>query len=211
VARFYVRTLYSPACLPCAAVSAWNALFVSGQTKPGDCVLIQGTGGVSLFALMFAKAVGAEVILTSSSNEKLDRGAAMGADHLINYRTTPEWGSEARRIAGRGIDLVIEVGDAGTLEQSFIAVRNGGQISFIGVVSGVRKDLYIEPVGYKSIRLQGIRVGSRRSFEDMVRGMTLNKLRPCIDKVFAFEEARSALTHLKEGGHFGKICVDFSS
>ena len=199
------------ACLPCAAVSAWNALFVSAQIKPGDTVLIQGTGGVSLFGLKFAKLAGAEVVLLSSSDEKLDRAKALGADHLINYRSTPQWGKEVRRTLGRGVDCVLEIGGAGTLEQSLEAVRNGGQISFVGVVAGKTKDLYIEPVGYKSVRLQGIRVGNRQSFESMLRAMALHRVHPIIDKVFRFDEAADALRYLKQGGHFGKICIDIGA
>src|SRR5690606_11683980 len=175
--------------LPCAAVTAWNALTVRGSLGPADTVLLQGTGGVSLFALQLAKALGARVILTSSSDEKLKRARELGADHTLNYRTHPEWGREAMAIAGGdGVDLVVEVGGAGTLAQSLTAVRPGGQVSLIGVLSGSGGDINLIPILMQNVRLQGITVGDRDSFEAMNRAITQHRIRPVIERVFPFEQ-----------------------
>jgi NADPH:quinone reductase-like Zn-dependent oxidoreductase len=196
------------AALPCAAVTAWRALVTEGRVKPGDKVLVQGTGGVSLFALQFAKALGAYVIVTSSSDEKLERARAMGADAGINYRTVAEWGRRAREIAGAdGVDHIVEVGGQQTLPQSLRAIRVGGTISMIGVLSGGTMDTRLGPIVTRHIRLQGITVGSRDDFEAMMRAIALHGLRPAIDRVFRFEELREALDHLARGQHFGKICI----
>ena len=195
------------ATLPCAAVTAWRALVSEGRVKAGDKVLVQGTGGVSLFALQFAKALGAHVIITSSSDEKLARARAMGADEGINYRTMPEWGKRAREIAGGGVDHVVEVGGHQTLSQSLRAIRSGGAISLIGVLSGGTMDTKLGPIVTRHVRLQGITNGSRDDFEAMARAISQHELRPAIDRVFGFEELREALDHLASGQQFGKICI----
>ena len=189
------------ATLPCAAVTAWNAL------------VVQGTGGVSLFALLFAKLHGARVIATSSSDAKLERVKSMGADHLINYRTTPAWDKAAREATGgTGVDLVVEVGGAGTLETSVRAVRVSGTVSLIGVLSGVAGSVNLGPVVTQNIRLQGVTVGSREVFQDMVRAIELHHLRPPIDDhVYDFGEVGPALKALPEGHHFGKVCLRFAA
>jgi NADPH:quinone reductase-like Zn-dependent oxidoreductase len=195
------------ATLPCAALTAWHALFAETAIRPGDTVLLQGTGGVSLFALQFARLAGAGVLITSSSEEKLARAGEMGAEAGINYKTTPDWGDRARDLTGKqGVDLVVEVGGAGTLPQSIRAVRPGGTISLIGVLAGGGEFNPI-PLLMKSIRLQGIFVGSRAMFEDMNRAISLHHMRPVVDRVFAFAEVRQALEHMEQGKHFGKIVI----
>ncbi|MES1241840.1 MAG: NAD(P)-dependent alcohol dehydrogenase [Acidobacteriota bacterium] len=194
------------ASLPCAAVTAWNALIEAG-TKAGDTVLVQGTGGVSLFALQLARSMGARVIATSSRDEKLERARGLGASDGVNYRETPEWGSRVREIAGDGVDLVIEVGGAGTLEQSLRAVRFGGTITLIGNLAGLDAHLKLSLVFMQRIRLLGIFVGHRESFEAMNRAIDHHRMRPVIDQVFPLESARAAFDRMAAGGHFGKICV----
>lgn len=194
------------ASLPTAAVPAWRALVTEGRIEPGDKVLVQGTGGVSLFALQFAKMLGARVIVTSSSDDKLARARGMGADETLNYRKVPEWGKRAREMAGAdGVDHIVEVGGQGTLPQSLRAIRTGGTISLIGVLAGGSMDLPLGPVVTRHVRMQGITVGSGDDFLDMVAAMEQHEIHPVIDRVFAFEELHSALDHLKSGGHFGKI------
>ena len=195
------------ATLPCAAVTAWHALVTEGQIAAGNTVLIQGTGGVALFALQFAKARGARVIATSSSDTKRARVLEMGASDGINYRTTPDWGDRARELAGGdGIDHVVEVGGAGTLGQSLRAVRMGGRISLIGILAGGGQVDPI-PILMKGVRLQGIYVGSRAMFETMNAAIAEHQLRPTIDRVFAFEEFPDALRYMESGSHMGKIVV----
>jgi NADPH:quinone reductase-like Zn-dependent oxidoreductase len=195
------------ATLPCAAVTAWNGLVVSGGVRPGESVLVQGTGGVSLFALQFARAAGARVIATSSSDEKLAKVRQMGASEGINYKTTPEWGEAVRQLTGGvGVDHVIEVGGAGTLPQSLRAVRTGGHVALIGVLSG-HGQMNPVPILMKSVRVQGIYVGSRAMFESMNRAITLHRLRPVIDRTFAFADAVAAFRHLESGAHFGKVVI----
>lgn len=194
------------ATLPCAAVTAWHALVSCGKLKAGDTVLVQGTGGVSMFALQFATMFGARVIATSSSDAKLERVRARGAAHQINYKTTPEWGREVVRLTdGVGVDHVVEVGGAGTLPQSLQATRIGGRVSLIGVLSG--GEINPIPILMKNITLQGIYVGSRAMFEDMSRAIALAKLRPIIDRVFPFAQYPQALRHMESGAHFGKIVL----
>ena len=196
------------ACLPCAAVTAWNALVTQGNLKAGDTVLGQGTGGVSIFALQFARAHGARVIATSGSDDKLARVKALGAAEGINYRTTPDWEQSVLRLTGGvGVDHVVEVGGAGTLERSLRAIRSMGTVSQIGVLTGVTRDLNIAPVLMKHVRLQGIYVGSRAMFEDMNRAIEANRIVPVVDKVFPFEHAADALRYMESGAHFGKIVV----
>lgn len=199
------------ATLPCAAVTAWNALVAQGGIKAGDTVLVQGTGGVSLFALQIAKMHGCTVIATSSSDEKLGRVASMGADHVINYKDDPDWHKTARSLnGGRGLDHVVEVGGAGTLEKSIRAVRPSGFISVIGVLSGGAGELNLGPVVTQNIALQGITVGSRAMFEDMVRAMELAGTKPAIDEHrFAFDAVGQAIIDMPKGKHFGKVVSEF--
>jgi NADPH:quinone reductase-like Zn-dependent oxidoreductase len=199
------------ATLPCAAVTAWHALVTEGGVKPGDTVLVQGTGGVSLFALQFARLAGARAIATSSRDDKLERVRALGASAGINYKTTPEWGEKARELSGGGVDHVVEVGGAGTLAQSLRAVRPGGQISLIGVLAGGGGQLSLLPVLMKNVRVQGIFVGSREMFEAMNRAIAAHQLRPVVDRVFPFEQAPDAFRHLESGAHFGKVVVRVGS
>ena len=196
------------ATLPCAAVTAWHALITEGGVKPGDTVLVLGTGGVSLFGLQFARLAGARVLATSSSNAKLERVQQLGASAGINYRENPEWDKAVRTLTGGvGVDHVVEVGGAGTLPQSLRAVRMGGRISLIGVLAGGSGQVSPLPILMKNVRVQGIYVGSREMFEAMNRAIALHKLRPVVDRVFAFEEIREALRTMESGGHFGKICL----
>jgi NADPH:quinone reductase-like Zn-dependent oxidoreductase len=196
------------ATLPCAAVTAWHGLITEGQVTAGDSVLVQGTGGVSLFALQFARLVGARVVITSSSDDKLRRAREMGAAEAINYKATPEWGDRVRELTGgRGVDHVVEVGGAGTLGQSLKAVRTGGRISLIGVLTGGTGQVNPLPVLMKGVRVQGIFVGSRDMFEAMSRAIALHTLRPVVDRVFPFAEAVEAYRYLESAAHFGKIVI----
>ena len=194
--------------LPCAAVTAWSALISQGGLRPGETVLVQGTGGVAIFALQFAKMMGARVIVTSSSDEKLERVKALGADLGINYRTEPDWGKRAKELTrGVGVDHVIELGGAETLTQSLRAVRPGGQISLIGILSGSAASLNITPILMQNVRIQGVLVGPRSTLEEMNRALSLSGLRPVVDSVFEFTEVRAALDHMVTGCHLGKIVV----
>ena len=196
------------AALPCAALTAWSAVVTDGQVKAGDRVLVQGTGGVSLFALQFAKLLGAHVIVMSSSDEKLQRAISLGADEGLNYVSTPEWGKEVRRMAGAdGVDLIIEVGGQQTLPQSLRAIRAGGTISLIGVLSGLNMEVSLGLIVIRKVRLQGITVGNRDGMEAMMRAISQHAIKPVIDRTFAFEELREALDYLARGVHFGKVCV----
>src|SRR5437588_8027000 len=196
------------ATLRCAAVTAWHALIAEGNLKAGDTVLVQGTGGVSLFALQFARQSGARVIATSSSDAKLERARGLGASDGINYKATPEWEEKARELTGgSGVDHVVEVGGAGTLAKSLRAVRMNGRIYLIGVLSGGGGQMNPTPILMKNVRVQGIYVGSRDMFEAMNRAIALHKLRPVVDRVFAFTEIRPALQYMESGAHFGKICI----
>jgi NADPH:quinone reductase-like Zn-dependent oxidoreductase len=195
------------ATLPCAAVTAWHAV-IGSRVKPGESVLLLGTGGVSLFALQFARLAGAEVIITSSSDDKLGRAVQLGATHGINYRIVSDWDKKVRELTGgAGADLVVEVGGAGTLPQSLRAVRMGGRISLIGVLTGATGEVNPLPIVMRNVRVQGIFVGSREMFEAMNRAISRHRLRPVVDRVFPFEEAREALRHMESGAHFGKICI----
>ena len=198
------------ATLPTAALTAWRALHDDGHVKSGQTVLTQGTGGVSIFALQFAKAAGATVIATSSSTQKLDRLAALGADHLINYREDPKWGETARRLnGGRGVDHVIEVGGPATLDQSMAAVRVGGHISVIGILSGIAGPVQLVPALIRQIRLQGVLVGSRRQQLDMIRAIDANHIKPVIDRSFPLDGLVAAFQYQETNRHFGKICLEF--
>jgi NADPH:quinone reductase-like Zn-dependent oxidoreductase len=197
------------ATLPCAAVTAWNALVVSGNLKAGDTLLTLGTGGVSIFALQFAKMHGARVIATSSSDKKLDMAKELGADEIINYAKTPEWDKEVLRLTERiGVDHVVEVGGAGTLPKSLNAVRIGGHVALIGVLAGAG-GLDPRSVLMKAVRMQGILVGSRQMFEDLNRAIEGNRLKPVIDRTFEFTEVVQALKYMESGAHFGKIVLRF--
>ena len=196
--------------LPCAAVTAWNGLVEKGGLKAGDTVLVQGTGGVSIFALQFAKMFGARAIATSSSDEKLERALSLGASEGINYKTTPEWDERTLELTGgRGVDHVVEVGGPDTLNGSLSAVRMGGGIYMIGVLTGISGEVNTALILRKTIRVQGIYVGSRAMFEAMNRAISLNEMRPVIDRTFSFEEAPDALRHMESAAHFGKIVVSF--
>lgn len=197
------------ATLTTAGLTAWRALMADDSLKPGDTVLIQGTGGVSIFALQFAKMAGATVIATSSSDDKLSRLKAMGADHLINYRSDTHWGETARALTGgRGVDHVIEVGGPSTLEQSMIAARVGGHISVIGILTGVAGQLSFVPALVKQLRLQGVLVGSRAQQQDMIRAINASGMRPVIDRHFPLSEIVEAFHYQETNQHFGKICLD---
>lgn len=195
------------ATLPCAAVTAWNALVEIGQLKAGDTVLVQGSGGVSIFALQFARMFGARVIATSSSAAKAERLKAMGAEAVIDYRATPDWDQEALKLTdGRGADVVVEVGGAGTLPRSFLAARLGGRIAVIGLLTGPSQ-VDPMPILRRNLRVQGLYVGSRQMFEAMNRAISANGLDPVIDRVFPYAEAKEAYRHLKGQTHFGKVVI----
>ncbi len=195
------------ACLPCAGVTAWNALVEHGRLIAGETVLVQGTGGVSIFALQFARLFGAQVIATSSSDAKLERAKKLGAAHGVNYKTTPDWDKAAVELTGGiGVDQVVEVGGAGTIAKSLGAIRSGGRISMIGVLSGAA-DLNPMLILGKRASIQGISVGSTQMFEAMNRAISVATMKPIIDKVFAFDEAPAAFQHLQSARHFGKIVI----
>lgn len=195
--------------LTTAALTAWRALIVDGGLKSGDTVLVQGTGGVSIFALQFAKMAGANVIATSSSDDKLERLRALGADHLINYRKTANWGELARDMTGgRGVDHIIEVGGPASLDQSMLAARVGGHIAVIGILTGLSAEVSIITALVKQLRLQGLIVGSRTQQQDMVRAIDANHMRPVIDKVFPLENIVDAFRYQETNQHFGKICLE---
>jgi NADPH:quinone reductase-like Zn-dependent oxidoreductase len=195
------------ATLPCAAVTAWNALVEIGGITPGDTVLVQGSGGVSIFALQLARMAGARVIATSGSAAKAERLKAMGAEAVIDYRATADWDREVMKLtAGRGADIIVEVGGAGTLPRSFLAARLGGRIAVIGLLSGMAT-LDPMPILRRNLRVQGLYVGSRRMFEAMNRAIEAGGLEPVIDRVFPFAAAKDAYRHLKSQNHFGKIVI----
>jgi NADPH:quinone reductase-like Zn-dependent oxidoreductase len=196
------------ATLPCAAVTAWSALVTYGRLRPGARVLVQGTGGVALYALQIAKLLGAHVTVTSSSDEKIARAKALGADAAINYRSTPEWAKATREItSGRGYDHIVELGGEQTLPQSLRCIRPGGTLSMIGVLSGGTAPLPLGLVVTRQVRLQGVTVGHRDGFEAMLRAFEQHRIRPVVDRTFAFEELKEAMAYLKSGAHFGKVCI----
>ena len=193
--------------LPCAAITAWNALAVSGKVKAGESVLTLGTGGVSIFAAQFAKMFGARVISTSGSSEKIEQLRSIGVEETVNYREREHWDKAVSEIVGPpGIDHVVEVGGAGTLAKSINTVRIGGHVALIGALTGAA-GFNPTTVFMKAIRLQGIFTGSRSMFEAMNKAITVNKLKPIIDRVFEFHEAREALRHMESASHFGKIVI----
>ncbi len=196
------------ATLPCAALTAWQALVTEGRIKAGDTVVVMGTGGVSIFALQFALMCGARVIATTGTDSKLERLRALGAAAVINYKTTPEWDKTVLELTGGvGADHIVEVGGAGTLPRSLRAVRHGGFVSLIGVLGGAGEKFSPGSIILKGVRLQGIFVGSREMFEDMNRAIALSAMRPVVDRTYQFEEAAAALAFLESGRHFGKICI----
>ncbi|HEX5775363.1 MAG TPA: NAD(P)-dependent alcohol dehydrogenase [Caulobacteraceae bacterium] len=198
------------ATLTCAGVTAWRALVPNGGLKAGETVLVQGSGGVSVFALQFAKAMGATVVATSSSDEKLERMKALGADHLINYKSEPNWGAAVRKLTdGRGVDHVVEIGGAGTMPESITAARVGGHISVIGVLAGVAGPIPTVLIMAKNLRVIGLTVGSRRHQLDMIRAIEANAIRPVIDKSFPLEGLADAFRHQESNRHFGKIVCEY--
>ena len=202
-------TFEEAATLPCAALTAWRALFEEARIRPGQTILVQGTGGVSIFALQFAKLAGATVIVTSSSDEKLERAKALGADHAINYRSVAEWGKAAADWAGGGVDHVVEVGGKDTFQQSIEAARVGGTILVIGVLSGFAQQIAIPSLFGKNLHVIGLSVGSRRMFENMVSAIGHNHIKPVVDRTFGFTEVPDALRLMQQAGHFGKIAIEF--
>jgi NADPH:quinone reductase-like Zn-dependent oxidoreductase len=200
------------ATLPCAAVTAWHAVVTKGNVSAGETVLLLGTGGVSIFALQFAKIHGARVIITSSSDEKLARARELGADETVNYNITPDWEKQVYELSDRtGVEHVVEVGGAGTLPKSLQAVRIGGRISLIGVLSGRGEQVDPLPILFKSLTVQGIYVGSREIFEDMNQAITQYQIKPVIDRVFGFNEAQEAYAYLQSAAHFGKVVIQVNS
>lgn len=198
------------ATLPCAALTAWRGLFVDARLEPGDTVVLQGTGGVSIFGLQFAHAAGLRTLITSSSDEKLSRAQALGADHVVNYKTTPAWSGPVREATqGRGADFIMEVGGGGTIQESMRAIKIGGHIAIIGVVAGAGEPFNPAALIGNSAKLQGLSVGSRDMFEAMCRMIELKKIAPVVDKVFPFTEVQAAFAAMAAGEHFGKIVLEF--
>ena len=203
-------TACEAACLPCAGLTAWTSLVPVGNIQPYNTVLVQGTGGVAIAALQLSKALGAKVVIISSSDEKLDRAKNMGADLCINYVKQPNWGNEAFEFAGRGVDAVIEIGGAGTMEQSLNAIRHGGHIAVIGYMAGIQLDVTVFPLIIKCANLHGIATGNRDNFEQMLSFMTNHKIKPTISNLYSYKEAPAALGDLAKGNHFGKLVIDFA-
>lgn len=198
------------ATLPCAALTAWRGLFEDARLQPGDTAVLQGTGGVSIFGLQFAHAAGLKTIITSSSDEKLQRAAELGADVGLNYKSEPEWSKGVRAATGGvGADIILEVGGGGTIEQSMKAIRIGGHIAIIGVVAGAGNPFNPAALIGNSAKLQGLSVGSREMFEAMCRAIELHRISPVVDKVFPWTEAKAAFEAMAGGSHFGKIVLEF--
>ncbi|HTX40887.1 MAG TPA: NAD(P)-dependent alcohol dehydrogenase [Acidobacteriaceae bacterium] len=194
--------------LPCAAVTAWNAVVHAGRVKAGDVVVVQGTGGVSIFALQFAKMLGARVLGTSSSDEKLARARTMGLDAGVNYRATPEWDAWVMdQTGGRGADLVVEVGGAGTFARSLRSLRIGGSLAQIGVLTQSAEGLEVPLLLHRQVHLRGIYVGSRADFDQMNRAIAQHRMKPAIDQILSFEQAPQALERMRSAAHFGKIVL----
>lgn len=202
-------TFAEAATIPCAAVTAWHALFESGNVQPGQTVLLLGTGGVSIFALQLAKAAGAEVIITSSSNKKLDRAKSLGADHLINYRDHPDWHKEVRKLTGgEGVDHVVEVGGPGTLERSLKSTKVAGHVHLIGILDSPTAAIQPLTALFNLLTVRGIYVGNRRMHQDTLDFMVKHHLRPVIDKTFRFDESIDAYGDFATQQHFGKIVIE---
>jgi NADPH:quinone reductase-like Zn-dependent oxidoreductase len=197
------------ATLPCAGVTAWQALFEVATLRPGESVLLQGSGGVSVFALQLAKAAGARVLMTSSSAKKGERLRAMGAEEIIDYKTEPKWGERARALTEnkRGVDLVVDVGGQATFDQSSAALRYGGTMSMLGVLTGGRGEVNLYNVFHRRQIVRGVYVGSVPMFERLVQALERNAIKPIIDRVFSFTEARAAWEYLESGSHLGKVVV----
>ncbi len=201
-------TYEQAAALPCAAVTAWDALVEQGSLQAGNTILVLGTGGVSLFALQFAKSMGARVIATTGSKDKEQRLRDLGAAEVINYRETPDWEKKVREVTnGVGVDHVVEVGGADTLKRSLASVRGGGRVSVIGNLSGLTTEINVASILHRFLTVQGIFVGSRATFEAMNRSIAETHLTPVVDQVFGFDEVRQALLHMESGAHFGKVVV----
>jgi NADPH:quinone reductase-like Zn-dependent oxidoreductase len=198
------------ATLPCAALTAWRALFEDADLQPGETVVLQGTGGVSIFGLQFAHAAGLRTLITSSSDEKLARAKSMGAHHLANYRQEPAWSKAVRAATdGVGADLIVEVGGGGTIEESMRAIRIGGHVAIVGVVAGLGGPFNTVALIGNSAKLQGLSVGSRDMFEAMCRFIDLHGIQPVVDKVFPWTEVQAAFNAMQGGEHFGKIVLEF--
>jgi NADPH:quinone reductase-like Zn-dependent oxidoreductase len=196
------------ATLPCAALTAWSALTTCATIKPGDRVLVQGCGGVALFAVTFARLLGAHVTVITSSDERMERVSKLGADATINYRAVPEWARATADITGgRGYDVIVELGGEKTLPQSLRCIRPGGTVAMIGVLSGGTMSAALGLIVTRQVRLQGVTVGHRDGFEAMLRAIDQHQVRPIVDRVFAFEELKVALAYLKSGAQFGKVCI----
>lgn len=196
------------ATLPCAGVTAYHALFEAARLRAGDTVVVQGTGGVSMFGLQLARAAGARVVVTSSSAAKRERALSLGAAHVIDYKADPAWGESVRAwTGGRGADIVIEVGGPGTFDQSVAALRYGGTMSILGVLTGVRGEVNTYGVFHKALRVAGVYVGSVAMFEGLVRALEVNRVEPIIDRTFGFGEVKDAYAYLASGAHFGKVVV----
>ena len=194
--------------LPCAGVTAWHALFEAAALRPGETVLVQGGGGVSTFACQLARAAGARFIATSSSEAKRARFEQLGASETIDYTTQPMWGDAARAAAGNGgVDLVVEVGGAGTFDQSIASLRYGGGMSLLGILAGTQGPINTYAIFHKNIRIRGVYVGSVAMFERLVRALDRSTVDPVIDRVFAFDETRAAYEQLASGAHFGKVVI----
>jgi NADPH:quinone reductase-like Zn-dependent oxidoreductase len=198
------------ACLPCAGVTAWHALFEERPPNPGDTVLIQGTGGVSIFALQFTTAAGLRSVVISSSNEKLERARQLGATHTLNYRDEPEWDKSVLSLLPDGVDCVVEVGGVDTIARSLKTVRMGGMIAVIGALTGAAPSIDPRAILMNTIQVQGIYVGSRSMFERMNRALELRQIRPIVHRVFPWLEVREAMKFMKAQSHLGKICLQFS-
>ncbi len=196
------------ATLPCAGLTAYHALFEAAALRPGDTLLVQGTGGVSIFALQLGRAAGARVIATSSSADKRERALALGAAHVIDYVADPKWGETARRLTGgRGVDVVVDVGGPGTFDQSTAALRFGGTMSILGVLTGTRGEVNTYAIFHKTLRVAGVYVGSIAMFESLLRAVQASGLEPAIDRTFPFGEARAAYEYMAAGKHFGKVVI----
>lgn len=201
-------TFEEAATLPCAALTAWNALIEQGNLRAGETVVLLGTGGVSLFGLQFARMHGAKTIITSSSDEKLHRAKKLGADEIVNYRTSPNWEDKVLEMnGGRGADHVLEVGGAGTLGRSLKCTRPGGHVAMIGVLAGVATELRVTDIVMKSLQVRGVFVGNRDMFEAMNRAISQHRLKPVVDLVFPFSKVTDAYNYLHSGQHFGKIVI----
>ncbi len=196
------------ASLPCAALTAWSALTSASHIKPGDRVLVQGCGGVALFAVQFAKLLGAHVTVITSSDERMEKVRQLGADETINYRAVPEWAKATREItSGRGYDLIVELGGEKTLPQSLRCIRAGGTIAMIGILSGSAMATSLGLIITRQVRLQGVTVGHRDGFEAMIRAMNQHKIKSTVDRTFEFEALKEAMAYLRSGAQFGKVCI----